>query len=230
VRLGALVVAAALVAGCGGESSSSTDDDDGSEAAVERTVQEFFLAFAERDGERACRVVTKQAAEEIAARAGQASCPEGVEANAAKLLDGQRDALRNLELLSVEVDGDTAEVVTGPEDETFARSSGAPVGLTRVGDRWVISDFPEVSQQASGGRGTALDCRTGALASYEDGKAAPFWEHNSRADYIAYIKRVCDRLAAEVDDLASPEGRRQGERIANQVLRSMVRSGRIKVQ
>jgi hypothetical protein len=138
--------------------------------------------------------------------------------------------MRDIELLSVAVDGDTAEAVTGPEDETFARSSGAPVELTRDGDRWLISDFPEVAEEASGGRGTALDCRTGALEVYEKGEAAPFWRHNSRADYIAYIKRVCDRMMAEVENPVSPAGRRQANRIAEQVIRNMVRSGRIELE
>jgi hypothetical protein len=132
---------------------------------------------------------------------------------------------------SVEIRDDEAHAELQLEDETFARWSGQPLVLIRDGERWLVDETPDASsssqQQSGTRRGTTLDCRVGGMENFEKGQVAKFWENESREDFIAFITRYCDRVAKEVDDLSAKSTRRELERIAGEVLRPMVRSGRI---
>lgn len=122
-RILALLVAASLAPGCG------TSDED----AVKTAVRDYFAAFAEADGQRACDFLSAAAKRDLANYAaeqlpevGSVQCAEVTE-QVVELTD--EDALKRLEdveVTSVEIDGDTAtaEIVGATQTANLEKIDG----------------------------------------------------------------------------------------------------------
>jgi hypothetical protein len=109
----AAVSAAAVAIGCGGDDedvNNNAENYDGTDAEVAGLVDDFANAGRDGDGTKVCEeIFTSQLAANVEREAGQ-SCPTEVEENL------QEDEYE-LEIDSLQVDGDTAEVGVSDQDD-----------------------------------------------------------------------------------------------------------------
>ncbi|HEV3475486.1 MAG TPA: hypothetical protein VG602_08985 [Actinomycetota bacterium] len=109
----------------------------GDEGAITDAVLTYFNALATEDYATACRQLTPEAQDQVSVliQAGQGtpSCEEAMEAGFAAYRGKDLAKLRDVQITSIEVTGDTA---------TVAIQGGAKaVPLTRSGDVWLISQL-----------------------------------------------------------------------------------------
>lgn len=114
IVIGALALAAALVVGCGDDSSSTT----ASESTPEQTVEAFYQAYQDEDGETACALFSAESRETAAE--GFDSCEEAFQG---AVDSGALDAVPDdFTIESSEIDGDTAtvEATAGGDTNTIS--------------------------------------------------------------------------------------------------------------
>ena len=132
IVIGTLALAAALAVGCGDDSSSTADAGN-----PEDTVQAFYDAYKDQDGEAACALFSADSQE--AAAEGFDSCEEAFQGAAdSGALDGVPD---DLTIESSSIDGETATV------ETTAGGEKNTITLVNE-DGWKVD--VEVAGSASG--------------------------------------------------------------------------------
>ena len=124
--------AAALLGGCGDEDSG------GGGESPRDVVLGYLQAVADGDGGAACAALAQEAKDETVNAVKQAvpsfkgsSCEEAIEALHAAFDDQAADTLRNAEVESTAVKGDTATVKF--------KGGLAPVELERTDDGWVVA-------------------------------------------------------------------------------------------
>jgi hypothetical protein len=134
LSLALLTTAAIGVAGCGGDDSGGGGDDD---SQIRDTVTNYAAAIAEKDGDKACDFLTKSAREQVEA-AGKAmdagDCGEVLEQATEQASDEEREQLKDVEVVSVKVDGDRATVQVKAGDDT-----GDPSTLVKEDGEWKIA-------------------------------------------------------------------------------------------
>jgi hypothetical protein len=134
LSLALLTTAAIGVAGCGGDDSGGGGDD---ESQIRDTVTNYAAAIADKDGDKACGFLTKSAREQVEA-AGKAmdagDCGEVLEQATEQASDEDRDQLKDVEVVSVKVDGDRATVQVKAGDDT-----GDPSTLLEEDGEWKIA-------------------------------------------------------------------------------------------
>jgi SnoaL-like domain len=127
----AMVAACALAgAGCG----------ESDEEQVEDTVKAYMSAVADGDGEEACEQLTERGRREIAEGltevTGGEGCAGAFESLHARAGERALRRLRNAEVTSVTVDGDTATLRI--EDAPH------PPKLRKIDGEWKIDEFPAI--------------------------------------------------------------------------------------
>ena len=128
-RLGTAVMAATAalaLASCGGGGQSDKEQ-------VESTVRDYYTAFADGDGDKACDQLAEQTQQQFVKAAGAKSCADALQ-KAAQRPDVRRftDRLRSAKVLSVEVKGDNATA------KVQAIGTTTSVPLVKQGDSWKI--------------------------------------------------------------------------------------------
>jgi hypothetical protein len=130
----AALCAAVLVVGCGGDDgdggSNNADDYSGTEADVASVVDDLANAGRDGDGAKICEeILTTELVETVEQESDQSCASEF----ASELEEGEYE----LEIDSLEVDGDTATV--GVTDQKDRRSV---LHIERVDDDWRIASVP----------------------------------------------------------------------------------------
>ena len=216
------VVLGLAVAACG----SSTPPPAGE---ASETVKRYFAALSRGDVPGVCRELSP-AARDDAASAGHASSCESAMTGVAKSIEPE--LLRNLALARIgpaKVDGGKATVRVTSDDAYAREKQTVTVPLEARDGRWVISRLP--NQQMSSDPVT--DCVVGGLESWKKSEVDPYWQREGRGHFAAYLGRVCKRAYEEgvydenTADLSAAQNRRL-DRIGDQVLDEMVRSGILK--
>jgi ketosteroid isomerase-like protein len=134
LSLALLATAALGVAGCGGDDSGGGDD----EAQVREVVSDYAAAIADSDGDKACGYLTNDARTQVEA-AGKAldvdgGCAEVMEKATAQASDDERKQLENIEITSVEINGDRAVVQVTADGE-----KGDPSTMVKEDGEWRIA-------------------------------------------------------------------------------------------
>jgi stage V sporulation protein SpoVS len=129
----ALVLAALALAACGGEDSTANE-----EAAVRSTVKDLYGAFADKDADGVCGVLTRRQREAVAKGAGattSGSC-EQVMGVALNFVGGKglEDA-DQAKVTKVSIDGEKATATVD-----FKGKPGE-LGLAKEGGEWRIDEF-----------------------------------------------------------------------------------------
>lgn len=135
----ALVAATAWLAACGGDGGGGDQAGSGApapvddETAVREVVESYFSALANGSYEEACGYLSEEALQQIKEfpGAGGGECEESLSATFSTLPDSELEKLRNPQLGSVEVSGDTATVQTPAQ----------PVPMIRTDDGWKIASL-----------------------------------------------------------------------------------------
>ena len=126
----AALAAAAIAVGCGDDGddvNNNADDYSGTDAEVAGLVDDFANAGRDGDGTEVCEeIFAADLAENVEEEAGQ-SCPSEVEEN---LPEGDYE----LEIDSLEVDGDTATVGVTDQDD-----NSSVLHIERVDADWRIA-------------------------------------------------------------------------------------------
>jgi hypothetical protein len=121
---GALIATLALGAvGCGGGGESDK---------VKDTVKSFFAALADRDGKKACSLLSKALV--ASAQVGGGSCATSVKAVAAQAVpDNKRGEARSINVTDIKIKGTTATA--------FARGKKGKrqVTLVKEGGKWKLA-------------------------------------------------------------------------------------------
>ncbi len=106
-RSAVFVAAATLavaVAGCGGGGGGKTE-----KQKIESTLRDYFVAFADRDGEKACDLLATDTKERLVRISKAGDCPATLEQAAEQpKIKPYLSRLRDAEVGTVEVDGPTA--------------------------------------------------------------------------------------------------------------------------
>jgi hypothetical protein len=130
----AVVVAAA---GCGGGDGKPSD-----ETAARDTVTAFTKAFAAMDGDKACALLTPQAAAAFVERArvatGSIRCPETMQRVAQLAGSSVTDPLSKATVGEVKVTGNTATTTL------TASGHSTPVTLSKADGDWKLNGVPGV--------------------------------------------------------------------------------------
>ena len=125
--LGVLLLA---VAGCG----------DSEEDRVKETLDTYFEAFVDSEGDKACELLSDEArrdvVRQVGSQVGTKSCGDAMDRVRATLDAESVDALEAAEVQRVQIDGDRATVTL----ETDGRSTDAQ--MERVGGDWRVSAVP----------------------------------------------------------------------------------------
>jgi hypothetical protein len=127
VVVAALGVLALTAPACGGDDDGKSDADQ-----VKEVVTDFYAALADGDGAEACDLVTGNAKARLSP--GQRSCEEAVDQAATRTDDELEEALRNIEVSDIKVEGDEATC-------TARANRIARVELKKQGDDWKITDY-----------------------------------------------------------------------------------------
>jgi hypothetical protein len=121
---GALIAALAFGGlGCGGGGDSDK---------VKDTVKSFFSALADRDGKKACSLLSKSLV--ASAQVGGGDCAKSVKAVAAQAVpDNKRSEARDIEVTDVKIKGSTATA--------FAKGKKGKrqVTLLKEGGKWKLA-------------------------------------------------------------------------------------------
>jgi hypothetical protein len=123
----ALAAVALALAGCGDRGSPSD------ESAIKTTVRDYFRAFADHDGAKACSELSGETQTKIAEAAKADNCAAGLD-TAAKRPEIARylDDFRHVEILEVNVAGTDASAKVKAIGETTT------IPLTKEGGSWKI--------------------------------------------------------------------------------------------
>ena len=149
LSLALLATAALGVSACGGDDSGGSGDD---EAQVRSVVTDYAAAVGDRDGDKACGFLTESARKQVeaAAEALDANgCAEVLEKVTENVSDDERDKLNDIEVSSVEIDGDRAVVKVKVDGE-----DGAPSTLVKEDGDW------RIAADDTGGTATAATAAT----------------------------------------------------------------------
>lgn len=135
LSLALLATAALGVAGCGGDDSGGGGDD---EAQVRDLVTNYAAAIADSDGDKACGYLTNDARAQVEA-AGKAldvdgDCGAVMDKATEEASDEDRKELEDIEVTSVEVNGDRAVVQVTSGGET-----GDPSTVVKEDGEWRIA-------------------------------------------------------------------------------------------
>jgi hypothetical protein len=125
----ALLSASALAAGCGGDDdvNNNADDYDGTEGEVAQVVDDFANAGRDGEGDKICEeIFDEELTQNVEKEAGQ-RCPTEVEEN---LPEDEYE----LEVDTLEVDGDTATVGVTDQDD-----NKSVLHIEKVDDAWRIT-------------------------------------------------------------------------------------------
>ena len=151
LSLALLATAALGVSACGGDDSGGGGDD---ESQIRAVVSDYAAAIADQDGDKACGFLTDQAREsvEAAGRSLQADgCADVMEKVLEQTSEADRDDLKDIEVVSVEIDGDRATVrVKAGGDE------GDPSTLVKEDGDWKIA----VDQDSGGANSATVESST----------------------------------------------------------------------
>ena len=118
------------VAGCG----------DSEEDRVKETVDTYFEAFVDSEGDKACELLSDEARRDVVRQVGDQigtkNCGDAMNRVRATLDTESVEALRGAQVQRVEIEGDRATVTL----ETNGRSTDAQ--MERVGGDWRVSAVP----------------------------------------------------------------------------------------
>jgi hypothetical protein len=178
----------------------------------------YLDAFADGDGEEACRHVAEQAQRDAATIADARSCPEAIEKLGEALNDEQRDKLRDSRVARIRIDGARAEVTI---------AGGDTIPFEKVDGGWKAVAFG-----SGGGYRTRAEgeCIIGGMNEFDDGAAHAFWRREGRADFRDFIVEMCrraDRQGVLTEDGGEAE-QRAIKRIAGRVIMEMAKRGQIR--
>jgi hypothetical protein len=209
-----LVWGLVLLAGCGSDEELRAGSD---REQVEAAATGYMEAFADGDGDEACRYLTERTQQDAATIADARSCPDAIEKFHELLDDQQREKLRDLRVGRIRIDGTHAKVTfAGADTITFENVEGG----------WKVAAFA-----AGGGYRTRAEgeCIIGGMREFDDGGAHAFWRREGRADFRDFLVETCrraDRQGIPVE--AGGEAvQRTFNRIAGRVIAEMVRRGQI---
>lgn len=126
----ALVVAVAVaVAGCGGGGGGKSE-----KQKIEATLRDYFTAFADGDGERACSHLANDTKERLVRISKAGDCPATLEQAAEQpKIKPFLSELRDAKVGTIEVDGDTALA------KVTAIGQSEAVPLRKEGDAWKLT-------------------------------------------------------------------------------------------
>jgi len=141
LSLALLATAAMGVSACGGDDSGGGGDD---ESQIRAVVSDYAAAIADQDGDKACGYLTDSARKSVEAAGSSLEadgCGDIMEKVLEQTSEADRDDLKDVEVVSVEIDGDHATVQVKAGDDT-----GDPSTLVKEDGDWKIA----VDQDAGG--------------------------------------------------------------------------------
>ena len=121
---GALIASLAIgAAGCGGSSDSDN---------IKSAVKGFFSALADRDGKKACDLLSKGLVQQAKAAGGD--CAKSVSAVAAQAVpNDKRDEARKITVTNVKIKGDTATATVK------GKKGSRQLILRKEGGKWKLA-------------------------------------------------------------------------------------------
>jgi hypothetical protein len=221
-RLLGVLAGVLVLAGCGDdpplEVASGAD-----RRGMERAVDGWFTALAEGDAKAACSHLTSDAQDQIASEGGGDSCEEVIERLSDLLFLELRQEIEAAHVSVAFVRGDSGDVeLDGPSDFAGPWLLHS-LRLERAEGTWKISGVSSPPIDPS----PLFECKAGGMRAFEKGDVDPVWRRVGRPDYREYITRFCE-LANDrglLDEASA--SRAELQRVAEHVLRQMIRSGRI---
>jgi len=135
-RTAVLLAAAALAVGCGSSDDSDPEDE------ITNAVTDYYVALAQRDGEKACSLLTEM---QRTRRDQDGGCEKAVADEDKNLMPSSLEA-EDVEVVDIQVDGDSARAGArisarltrppeGPEERTLES-----ITLKRVDGEWLIDE------------------------------------------------------------------------------------------
>jgi hypothetical protein len=209
-----LVSAVVLLAGCGSDDEPRPVSD---REQIEAAATGYLEGFADGDGEEACRHLSERAQRDVGTIAEAGTCIEAIEKFHQALDDEQREALRDVRIARIRIDGARAKVaMAGGDTVPFEKGAGG----------WKVMEFA-----SGGGYRTRAEgeCIIGGMDEFDDGGGDPNWHREGRADFRDFIVEFCrraDRRGVLRED--GPLDRRALERIARRVMAEMGERGQIR--
>jgi hypothetical protein len=223
----ALCTLALVAAGCGGPKPA----DDATANAVTQALRAYYGALAEADGTRACGLLTDDARKAV--NEGGLGCAQAAERTAKAIPRELITELRDVDAdaVKVEVDGDEATARLAVDSPYAARPRKLTIELERANGTWRVSALPEADAKTEDDPVTT--CFAAGVQAYEDGQADPFWEKESRKDFVAYLAETCRRaverkIVRERSGELTPEQRAKFQEVAGEVLREMIAKGQVR--
>jgi hypothetical protein len=210
--LGAVLV---LLAGCGSGDDLRAGSD---REQVEAATTGYLEAFADGDGEEACRHVAERAQQDVATIADARSCADAIEKLHDVLDDQQRKKLRDSRVARIQIDGARAKVtIAGGDTIRFEKGDGG----------WKVAAFA-----SGGGYRTRAEgeCIIGGMNEFDAGGAHAFWRRQGRADFRDFLAETCRRADRQgiLTEGGGKAEQRVFNRIAGRVITEMVERGQIR--
>ena len=216
----------AAVGGCGaGEQEAPAPVGVQAENGVRAAVLEYFTAFADGDGNEACRHLEPAARDRLEREARQDSCPAAVERLAGDLVPELRSVLGEVEIVAVRTEDATAEATLRASDRYASERRGSQVRLRYRDGAWRLATLPEEPEEPD----PVTTCVMGGIRSFENGESEPFWRKEGRKDFVVFITAVCKQGVEEgiFRKTAPRPPTADLERISAKVIQRMVARGRI---
>jgi len=117
------------------------------------------------------------------------------------------------------IDGEVVEVSVRGSGAFASKPKTSTVPVQRIGGEWLIVELPEVVD-----KDPVTGCVVTSIQLYEAGKTYAYWREQGRADYVEYSRRLCQAIVKEGVD---PDSQEAVAPLAGQVIRDMVREGRV---
>lgn len=207
------------IAGCGGETDRRSSS--AREISPGEVAKRYLRAFAAGDGGDACKYFTRDLRRYFLSRAVEkpSSCAEAIRNRSAAAPSGALATLRDVRVKTVTVRGSVATVHPTGDPRYEAPGGPRPLRLRRTEGRWRIALLPGLGPP----REVAQVCVEEGLRNFDDRKVAPFWRRAGRAAFRDYLALLCPRISS------TGKIEPANARVAREVIRQMVREGRLKV-
>lgn len=195
------------------------------ENGARAAVLEYFTAFADGDGDEACRHLEPAARNRLERDARRDSCPKAVERLAGDLEPELRSVLGDVEIVAVRTEGRSADATLRTSDRYVSARRNAQIRLRYRDGAWRLATLPEEPDEPD----PVTTCVMGGIRSFENGESEPFWRKEGRKDFVVFITAVCKQGVEEglFRKTAARPPTADLERISAKVIQRMVARGRI---
>jgi hypothetical protein len=180
-------------------------------AGAVRAVDAYLSALGGRDYSAACARLSE--------RQRGSGCAGVLDAGLADVPDEVLADLADAETTLAGIDGKVVEVTVRGSGAFASKPKTSTVPVERQAGEWRIVGLPDVVD-----KDPVTGCVVTSIHLYEAGKTYAYWRKQGREDYVEYSRRLCQAIVKQGVD---PDSQQAIAPLAGQVIRDMVREGRV---